>query len=433
VIREITTAHDIFRDAARRIGESICARAIWNSEGRECNWMGTALPRPEDDAPGGLVCASLWPGLYGGSAGIALFLAELYRLAPDGLFARTAVGALRRSARVVGTTSKNDSALSFFTGELGVAYAIHRASVSKVGETLQDDFTALVTRVVDAFALPHGLDLMVGNAGAIPALLRMRRLPGCEGFEALVPRCADELVEAANWDDCVATWDPKRASGPEMAAPAPLTGLSHGASGIALGLLEAYEYFAEERYLRAARGAFAYEDRLYDEDASNWIDVSRPFERDTRGARGLCQTAWCHGAPGITLARLRARDLDTESADAHDVRARVALATTVGALRANLDTPGYDTSLCHGLIGLAQVTAIGAEMLGNDDYRDTARAATAALLERYGESERWPTGTWHASGNPSLMVGLAGIGHHLLRLAEPSVPPVLAFAAAGAS
>ncbi len=425
MIRETMTSRATFRDAAVRIGEWICASAIWSVGGDECNWMGTAFPRPEDDAPGGLVSGALWPTLYGGSAGIALFLAELHRIVPDERLARTALGALRRSARVVGTTSKNDSPLSFFTGELGIAYVIRRATAAGIADGLTTEFAALVTRVGDAFTAKHSLDLMGGNAGALPALLRMRALPGCEGFVDLARCCADELVEAAQWDGDVASWDPQRASGPEMGAPVPLTGFSHGASGIALALLEAYAFFGDERYARTARGAFAYEDGLFVQELGNWIDVSRPFTRDADGLRGACETAWCHGGPGIALARLRARALDRAAAEAHEALARTALETTVRALRANVENAGYDTSLCHGVTGLAQIVAIAGDALDDDGYRGIADDVTLALIDRYGASGRWPLAAWHASSQPSLMTGLAGIGHHLLRLAEPTVPPVL--------
>jgi lantibiotic modifying enzyme len=425
MIREKTANRATFRDAAARIGESICASAIWSAAADECNWMGTALPRPEDDAPGGLVSAALWPTMYGGSAGIALFLAELHRIAPHEQLARTALGALRRSARVVGTTSKNDSPLSFFTGELGIAYALRRATVAGIADGLNAEFAALVMRVGDAFAAKHSLDLMGGNAGALPALLRMRALPGCERFVELARSCADELVEAAQWEGDVASWDPQRASGPEMGAPAPLTGFSHGASGMALALLEAYAFFGDERYARTAHGAFAYEDGLFVHDLGNWIDVSRPFTRDADGVRGSCETAWCHGGPGIALARLRARELDPAAAQAHEARARTALDTTVRALRANVENAAYDTSLCHGMTGLAQIVAIAGDALDDDEYRGAADDVTLTLVERYGASGRWPLSAWHATSQPCLMTGLAGIGHHLLRLAEPSVPPVL--------
>ena len=190
-------------------------------------------------------------------------------------------------------------------------------------------------------------------------------------------------------------------------------------------MLEAHAFNGDARYLQTARGAFAYEDRLFVEDAGNWVDVSQPFGHDARSVHGSCQTAWCHGAPGIALARLHAREIDTEAADVHDTLAGVALTTTVSALRANIENPGHDTTLCHGLIGLAQIAEIGGEMRGDEDHRYAAREATLSLIDRYGDSRHWPTNTWHADQNPSLMVGLAGIGHHLLRLAEPNVPPIL--------
>ena len=54
------------------------------------------------------------------------------------------------------------------------------------------------------------------------------------------------------------------------------------------------------------------------------------------------------------------------------------------------------------------------------------------LLDGYGESGDWPVATWLAKNNPSLMIGYAGIGHHFLRLADASVPPLLVFDSAAA-
>ena len=46
-------------------------------------------------------------------------------------------------------------------------------------------------------------------------------------------------------------------------------------------------------------------------------------------------------------------------------------------------------------------------------------------IETFGRTDDgWPCGT-PAGENPSLMLGLAGIGHFYLRLAVPSVPSIL--------
>jgi hypothetical protein len=40
----------------------------------------------------------------------------------------------------------------------------------------------------------------------------------------------------------------------------------------------------------------------------------------------------------------------------------------------------------------------------------------------------WPCGTWENAADPSLFVGESGIGHFLLRLVRPDVPPILLLA-----
>jgi lantibiotic modifying enzyme len=77
----------------------------------------------------------------------------------------------------------------------------------------------------------------------------------------------------------------------------PLAGLSHGAAGIAWALLALFARTGEERFRTAARGGIAFERSVFSTEAGNWRDL-----RDPEHAR--FPTAWCHGAPGIGLARL---------------------------------------------------------------------------------------------------------------------------------
>ena len=86
------------RDAAFRIGESLCRQAVWDSTGRHCNWIGRVrVGESERASPTGVVAAALGPGLREGSAGIALFLAHLHAVTGHEEFRRTAQGAMARS------------------------------------------------------------------------------------------------------------------------------------------------------------------------------------------------------------------------------------------------------------------------------------------------------------------------------------------------
>jgi lantibiotic modifying enzyme len=134
---------------------------------------------------------------------------------------------------------------------------------------------------------------------------------------------------------------------------------------------------------------------------------------------------WCHGAPGIALSRLRAAELLGD--DALRSEALVALATTRETIVEAVETGIGNFSLCHGIAGNADVLLEGSRSgLGETDDLDLLAAVAELGAERYARpAAAWPCGT-HAAETPSLMLGLAGIGHFYLRLADPTVPSVLA-------
>jgi lantibiotic modifying enzyme len=137
---------------------------------------------------------------------------------------------------------------------------------------------------------------------------------------------------------------------------------------------------------------------------------------------------WCHGAPGIALSSLRAALLDRECATTHLGRAQRALATTLVAIDEMLNHTRPDLSLCHGLSGLGEVTLIASQFLREPSYHERADSLARVLIDRYAASGDWPSGVPSGGPNPSLMLGLAGIGYWLLRLHDPAkVPPILLF------
>ncbi|RMH15538.1 MAG: hypothetical protein D6696_20460 [Acidobacteria bacterium] len=276
--------------------------------------------------------------------------------------------------------------------------------------------------IAGAFDEPHPRDYLGGNAGAIAALLRLAHSTGDDAWLALARRAAEELAASARRDGAAATWDAAELAGPFGEAPpesATPTGLSHGAGGVALGLFELYAATGDQGLLDLARGALAYEDRFFDRDAGNWRDVRSTAETPS------FSTAWCHGAPGIALVRLRAMAVDRERREHHAEQARTALATTAAAVERALAAPRHDATLCHGSCGLAEVLAIGDRLLGETRYAATVGRAAATLVARYGERGDWPSGIPSAGPTPALWLGSAGIGHHLLRLHRPQVPPIL--------
>jgi lantibiotic modifying enzyme len=197
----------------------------------------------------------------------------------------------------------------------------------------------------------------------------------------------------------------------------PLTGFANGASGIACALLELAAVSGQERFAMVAKQAMAYERSLYSESDGKWPDLRPPDpDNEDEVAPGYAVT-WAHGAAGIGLARLQAmRHLNDPQ-----IRLEVdhALATTRGY------GFGYNHSLSHGDLGNLELLFSAAQVLDDAELRlQTNRLAAGIMMsiDRLG----WRCGVPEAVETPGLMLGLAGIGYQLLRLASPArVPCVL--------
>ncbi|HEX8179668.1 MAG TPA: lanthionine synthetase LanC family protein [Pyrinomonadaceae bacterium] len=421
-----TDVRELALQAAGRIGRSLCASAFWDEASGQCTWMGRTDVEDASGAGYASATAALAAHLYGGTAGVALFLGELYAQTEDKEVRRTAEGALRRSVSFLRRHEEGlSSPLSFFLAHLGGAYVGARLLDFGLGADLRADLDGLLDQAAAALAGEHLLDVLGGSAGAIPALLALARRPGFERCLALARACGEDLCRTALRDGEVACWEATKASGEAFNSP-PMTGLSHGACGMALALFELYAHTGEREFLETARAAFAYEDRLFNPTAGNWLDVRFPSADYGEGLTGTYQATWCHGAAGIALTRVRAMVLDPERAAAHEQMARVALNTTLNAIAANVQAPRFDATLCHGLAGLSEIVLICAEAFDDDNYRQTSADITAELIQRYDAAGDWPSGNMTGGVNPTLMIGTAGIGHHFLRLCAPrTVPPVL--------
>ena len=125
--------------------------------------------------------------------------------------------------------------------------------------------------------------------------------------------------------------------------------------------------------------------------------------------------AWCHGAPGIGLSRLRAYQISGD--DVYRQEAEVALQTTAQGLQQAILTRQGNYSLCHGNAGNAELMMYASDVLGNTDYRAIADQVGRQGIEEHQKSGvPWSCGVVGGGETPNLMLGLAGIGYFYLRL-----------------
>ena len=406
----------VFLDAAASIARSIMADAVWHN-GR-CSWVG-AVTRPS-----GLTAAeyhALGPSLYGGTAGVGLFLAQIAKATGDGSFRRTAVGALLHataSAKLSLVSSRD----GFHAGSLGVAWAAARAAVLLEDGELHARAVALSAQPDVPSGPQRCPDLIAGMAGSAlgrlaladelgdPRLVEQARATG----EILLSRAT---VTLHGW-----SW-----AGPDRRYPVHLCGISHGAAGIGWALLELFAATGDDRFRAGATGAFAYERSWLDQSAGRWPDLRirgqrrgplAPIDSGTAGT-------WCHGEAGIAFTRLRA--VTVLGPGPHLGDAEIALETTRRHVADALAYAIDDLSLCHGLGGAADVLLHAAAAFSLR-WRQVTQVVTElghVMLERYADRGRpWAGGT-EGGTTPGLFLGLSGIGWLFLRLHDPATPTPL--------
>jgi lantibiotic modifying enzyme len=184
---------------------------------------------------------------------------------------------------------------------------------------------------------------------------------------------------------------------------------------MAWALLELAAVTGEKRFRAAAQAAIAYERSLFSAEAGNWPDLRdiSALGRGTGDSHPPFMTAWCHGAPGIGLARLHAlRHLDDEETRA-EVEAALRTTSTQGF--------GGNHSLCHGDLGNLELLLQASETL-HPRWRIQVSTVALKILECMGR-EGWLCGIPLRAESPGFMTGLAGIGYGLLRLADPERIP----------
>jgi class II lanthipeptide synthase len=416
--------------AAERIAEEIAASAVWMED--RCNWIG-AMPEEGSGGRTTMSYRALGPDLYGGSAGVGLFLAETAVATGREDLRHTALGALRHAISRAGSVHEVSSA-GLYAGTPGIALAL--ALCARALEEPQLAGAARRLAVGTPEPLPGAeLDLMSGSAGAIVGLLTLRSLlndPASAPADASASLDTDPLLDASvlHGDALLGRAEHAGAGicwrSQAMPGAPGLTGLSHGAAGVAVALLELAAATGDERYRTAAEAAFDYERALYDEAVCNWPDLRSTSAADPGGAadtapnQTMFATFWCHGAPGGALARLRALELGMDGGLREEALA--ALATTETWVATALASGTVNYSLCHGLAGNAEILLEG----GSLSERGTALAERVALagIDIYHEHGRpWPSGAY-GGATPCLLLGLAGIGRFYLRLAR-ELPSIL--------
>jgi type 2 lantibiotic biosynthesis protein LanM len=390
---------------ARAIGQRLASLAV-RGDG-DVSWIGLEFRNERQ-----WFVVPLGNDLYDGLPGIALFLAWLGEVTCEeqhNALARAAMATVRRQ---IGYAHYMTS-IGGFAGLGGVIYALTHLAMLWNEPELLHEAEELVGRLQEFIDRDEESDIIAGAAGCIAALHGLYQCSRSNHTLAAMLQCGDRLLARTVRAEHGVGWPSKHANGK------PLTGLSHGAAGVAWQLLELYALTADERFQAAAKEAIAYERSLYCQVAGNWPDlrVENTSVQPRQSGQPRFMTAWCHGAAGIGLARLRSLHYLDDSFMREEIS--TALRTTVAS------GFGHNHSLCHGDFGKLDFVLQAAR---TDEFANWQPEVDrlACKITQSVQRDGWLCGNPLAIESPGLMTGLAGIGYGLLRLIEPArVPSVL--------
>ncbi len=356
--------------------------------------------------------------LYGGAAGIALFLGHIAPFDSSGTFAATAVKAM--SGALAGARKSLQSrTFSLLSGSTGTALAAIELADRLERQRLRRSALSLARKTCELIAQEplHEVDLISGAAGIIVGLLAIHRRWSDPLLLYTCRMLCEGLLQHVRHEWWGNSW-------PESDTVPALCGLAHGMSGVGWALAEMGWAVGEQRYLAAAHEAFRYERSWYSPERCAWPDLREPKKQSIEdGAWPGWMTAWCHGALGIGAVRLRLYEASGDMTALAEASAAIQAARLmVMQAGAGLQTGQVsDVTLCHGLGGAAELLLLAYEVFNLHDHLRAARQVGRLSLNIYERNgHRWTCGLHDAENVPGLFLGLAGIGTILLRLHDPS-------------
>lgn len=348
----------------------------------------------------------LFEDLYGGSSGIILALAYLGSFGCD-KFTNLAHRALNTLRMRLENSHEHIRSIGAFDGWGGMIYMLSHLAALWRDTELISYANSMVDRLPELVKKDKSLDIIGGSAGCIGALLALDQVAASDKALTVAAQCADLLISKVQWMEHGAAWFNN------IETVRPITGFAHGAAGIAWALLELAGRTGNQKYKDTAIYAIEYEHAQYSSATGNWTDAATEEAGDKVGP----SMAWCHGAPGIGLARLAALKHINHPLIHHDLERAIQATLNYG--------PGANHCLCHGDLGNLDFLFQASQATGNRELVQKVDEWTNQILasmNKYG----WLCGVPLAVESPALMNGLAGICLGLLRMAEPDrVPSVL--------
>ncbi|KZS46180.1 hypothetical protein AWU65_09700 [Paenibacillus glucanolyticus] len=379
--------------------------------------------------------------IYSGLGGYVLYLAQLADITSDQKYremTRQLLNNMYTNRPKVDEASelhtKVTISTSAYSGEGAHIYALNYCGLLWKDDTLLEDAKNRLPELMRIIEQETKYDMIEGLAGCIIVLLRV--------YEALLDVVYLHVAQAAGerlytlmeeWNfDANSTIDPDGLTNQYVVNNHSttnneilLTGLSHGAAGLAWAFIWLARFHNNhskwDEYLIMANRLLVYENHYYSDIEQNWRDLRSTDRQEFADF-------WCHGAPGIALARaeimrqleamnlLHAQEWEFVNQDYKN-----ALQTLL-----NRGTIYNSFCLCHGILGNADILLHLSKLMNDPNLEDIANDWALQAIVDY-ESYKSSNHLIARLECDGLMTGIVGMGYEYLRLLDNRVPSILAF------
>lgn len=368
----------------------VCSSAV--IAGQDVNWIGLQF---WDKQRWGLVPSGMY--LYSGISGMALLLAEYLELFEDKEVENIFQMAIKKMMRYTDELCDSETfdktlRTGLYEGESSIVYAyllMHK---------MTDDMSYLRYAELHFQVVENNwqndtcYDYLSGNAGAIVVAMMLY----------VVTKKEDYLILAVQMEKCL--WENRQDTEHGVGwvvdtLTKPLAGMAHGNSGFLMAYAELYEHTQNSQYLYKIAKILEYEDSLYLEETGNWADLRASSDNKHS------MNAWCHGAPGILLARLRLVNIFQSDIIAKNIqRASQAL------FSAERD---WQICLCHGMAGKLLIMQTYLEKCKDTEYKIRYEQALDKFLCNLENPQSLSVVEYL---NPAFMNGISGVAFALIEL-----------------
>ena len=373
--------------------------------------------------------------IYLGTPGICLFLIELYKLTYNDKYLNAARKGLKWSVKhdIANPTTN----YAFYSGRLGISYALLKLYEIDPLQIYLDQaihISKSCEQFLDRAYIPN--DLISGTSGIILALLHIHSVTRESWLLDKMNYFLNYLVDKIEVGPVGIYWDRSKDN------LHGLCGFAHGNAGIGFVFLELGNYFQNEAYHYLAEQAFLYESYWFKKEMNNWPDfrivatpekIQMEFEQSIQStnydyfSEGRDMNAWCHGAAGIGLSRIRAFELFNNVL--YKREAAIAVQKTINEYYCHTKLNYESLILCHGLSGNLDLLIETYKAFDNENDIDFVHKQLFNFLMQNDECGIFSYENEHFKihkHNQSLFLGNAGIGYQFLRAIEPfKIPSIL--------